>query len=116
MSKGAKRNGLVVVLSAAAAAIVVVLTLTIQRAVAANPDLQGFTFEQARFDESMGDKLPTPQIPKTWKLISVSNGEKANGNNLWFQDTDGTLYIVSGFMSGRKFVVQPRIQKLETKN
>lgn len=63
----------------------------------APPMPDGFTMREIRFDESMGNKLPTPQIPRSWKFIGVSNGEKPNNNNLWFQDSSGTIYMAHGF-------------------
>ena len=47
------------------------------------------TIEGIRFQDAQGTSNP-PSIPKSWKLISVSSGEKSNSNNLWFQDADGT--------------------------
>lgn len=61
------------------------------------PDLAGFQVQQIRFDESRGAKQPTPTIPKSWHLLAVANGEKINGNNLWFADADGSFYVVSVF-------------------
>lgn len=38
-------------------------------------------------------------IPKSWRLVAVSNGDKLNANNLWFEDRDdGSLYLVQVFM------------------
>ncbi|MCE1225065.1 MAG: hypothetical protein LWW87_01125 [Geobacteraceae bacterium] len=58
---------------------------------------------------------PAPSIPKTWKLISVSTGEKSNASNLWFQDTDGSIYLLQGFTAQNKFVIHKNVYKLPTK-
>jgi hypothetical protein len=78
-------------------------------------ELAGFTIKQVRFDESMGTKKPTPQIPKSWRFIAVSNGQGTNSNNVWFQDEDGTIYIVRGFSDGDDFILRQSLQKLEVK-
>ena len=74
----------------------------------------GFTIAEIRFDESMGEKKPTPKLPSTWRFIGVSNGEKANSNNLWFQDKDGSIYVVQGFTTHGEFIVPETIQKLNS--
>lgn len=58
---------------------------------------------------------PAPSIPKTWKLISVSTGEKSNASNLWFQDTDGSIYLLQGFTAQNKFVIHENVYKIPTK-
>ena len=79
---------------------------------AQQPGPAGFTIAEIRFDESTGEKKPTPKLPSTWRFIGVSNGEKANSNNLWFQDKDGSIYVVQGFTTYGKFIVSETIQKL----
>jgi hypothetical protein len=74
--------------------------------------LTGFVIAEIRFDESMGEKKPTPTLPSGWRFIGVSNGEKENSNNLWFQDKDGSIYLVQGFTTHNEFILQPNIQKL----
>ena len=74
--------------------------------------LSGFRTTEVRFDESTGDKLPTPTIPSSWRFIGVSNGEKLNSNNLWFQDKDGNVYLIQGFTSYGRFILKENIQKL----
>jgi len=74
--------------------------------------LEGFISSEIRFDESMGDKRPTPKIPRGWRFIGVSNGEKANSNNLWFQDSSGNIYLLQGFVSYSKFILEERVQKI----
>ena len=56
-----------------------------------------------------------PAIPKSWKLISVSNGEKSNSNNLWFQDSDGSIILMQGFSSQNKFIIHENIYKIPAK-
>jgi len=58
---------------------------------------------------------PAPSIPKTWKLISVSTGEKSNSNNLWFQDTDGSIILLQGFTTQNKFIIHENIYKIPAK-
>ena len=77
-----------------------------------NKSLEGFVIREIRFDESMGDKRPTPKIPKSWRLVGISNGEKGNSNNLWFQDTDGNIYLVQGFVSYGQFILKESIGKI----
>ena len=67
---------------------------------------------EIRFDESMGNKRPTPTIPKGWRFVSVSNGEKRNSNNLWFQDRAGNIYLVRGFNTDDQFILQDNVFKL----
>jgi len=54
-------------------------------------------------------------IPKSWKLISVSNGEKSNSNNLWFQDPNGSIYLLQGFTSQNKFFIHENMYKIPAK-
>jgi len=54
-------------------------------------------------------------IPKSWKLVGVSNGEKSNSNNLWFQDTNGSIYLLQGFTSQNKFFVHENMYKIPAK-
>src|SRR5690349_1328721 len=106
--------GVVCVLGAGGA----ILWLTPQHAsaqAADQPTLQGFSIDEIRFDESVGGKRVAPAIPKDWKFIAVSNGEKMNCNNLWFQDGAGNIYMLQGFTSYGKFIVAPKIQKLAVK-
>jgi len=58
---------------------------------------------------------PTPSIPKSWKLIGVSTGEKSNSNNLWFQDTDGSIILLQGFTSQNKFIIHENLYKIPAK-
>lgn len=56
-----------------------------------------------------------PAIPKSWKLISVSSGEKSNSNNLWFQDTNGTVYLLQGFTVQNKFILHENMYRIPAK-
>ena len=77
--------------------------------------LEEFTaIEGIRFQDAHGTVNP-PSIPKSWKLISVSNGEKSNSNNLWFQDTDGSVYLIQGFTLQNKFIIHEQVYKIPAK-
>ena len=83
-----------------------------RQAVGQNKSLGGFVIREIRFDESMGGTKPTPKIRKSWRLVGVSNGENMKCNNLWVQDTDGNIYLVQGFVSNGKFILQESIGKI----
>ncbi|MGZ3499660.1 MAG: hypothetical protein ACXVAK_19225, partial [Vulcanimicrobiaceae bacterium] len=70
---------------------------------------------EIRFDESVGKPKATPVIPKSWRFVGVSNGERANSNNLWFQDAQGRIYLIQGFTTDGKFIVEPSVQFLNAK-
>jgi hypothetical protein len=72
------------------------------------------TIEGIKFQDAHGTINP-PSIPKSWKLISVSNGEKSNSNNLWFQDADGSVYLLQGFASQNKFIIHEHVYKIPAK-
>jgi len=72
------------------------------------------TIEGIRFKDAHGTNNP-PSIPKSWKLISVSSGEKSNANNLWFQDADGSVYLIQGFTSQNRFVIHEHVYKIPAK-
>jgi hypothetical protein len=55
-----------------------------------------------RFDESLGNQMPTPRLPKDWRFVGVSNGVRTNSNNLWFQDSSGNIYLIQGSNSPTK--------------
>src|ERR1035437_3066852 len=77
--------------------------------------LEEFTSVEAiKFRDAQGTSTPPP-IPKSWKLISVSNGEKSNSNNLWFQDSDGSVYLLQGFTSQNKFFIHENLYKIPAK-
>lgn len=70
--------------------------------------------EGIKFRDAKGTNTPL-SIPKSWKLISVSTGEKSNFSNLWFQDTDGSIYLLQGFMSQNKFFIHENAYKIPAK-
>lgn len=72
------------------------------------------TIEGIKFQDAHGTVNP-PSIPKSWKLISVSGGEKSNANNLWFQDADGSVYLLQGFTSRNKFFIHEHVYKIPAK-
>jgi hypothetical protein len=77
--------------------------------------LEEFTsVEPIKFRDAQGT-YTLPPIPKSWKLISVSNGEKSNSSNLWFQDTDGSVYLLQGFSSQNKFFIHENLYKIPAK-
>lgn len=70
--------------------------------------------ESSRMKEFLGANS-LPAIPKSWKLISVSNGEKSNSSNLWFQAEDGSFYLLQGFTSQNKFMLHEHVYKIPAK-
>lgn len=83
---------------------------------AAIPGLSGLAdVELIKANRSMFSSNKPVTVPKSWKLIGVSNGEKQNNNNLWFQDVDGNIYLLDGTMDGKTFYLSGNIQKLEAK-
>ena len=70
--------------------------------------------EGIKFRDAKGTSAPLA-IPKSWKLISVSNGEKTNFNNLWFQDSNGSIYLLQGFTSQNKFFIHENVYKIPAK-
>jgi hypothetical protein len=79
------------------------------------PVLEEFiSVEAVKFRDVQGTNN-SPAIPKSWKLISVSNGEKSNSNNLWFQDTNGSVYLLQGFTSQNKFILHDSIYRIPAK-
>ena len=69
------------------------------------------TIEPIKFQEAHGTINP-PSIPKSWKLIGVSSGEKSNSNNLWFQDADGSVYLVQGSVLQNRFIIHEQVYKI----
>jgi hypothetical protein len=72
----------------------------------------GFTVNEMRFDETGGDRKLMPSIPRGWRFVAVSNGERENGNNLWFQDQTGNIFLVHGFMTAGVFSIDMPIGEL----
>ncbi|MCP2014391.1 hypothetical protein L1280_001528 [Deinococcus sp. HSC-46F16] len=89
--------------------------LLVYTTVGAQANTNTFRVTDIRYDESMGNKEPLPTFPKGWKLISVSNGEKANTNTLWFQAPDGNIYMLSGFTDRREFIIDRTAYKLNAR-
>lgn len=95
--------------------VLVILMMTgfiVENARAEDPEKGGFKLYEIRFDESTGDKKPTPAIPKSWRFVGVSNGRSANSNNLWFQDQAGNIYLVQGFLNYSQFILDEPIGKI----
>jgi len=79
------------------------------------PVLEEFTaVEAVKFRDAQGTVNPK-SIPKSWKLISVSTGEKSNSSNMWFQDSDGSIYLLQGFTSQNKFFIHEKVYKIPAK-
>jgi len=72
------------------------------------------TLEAIKFRDAKGTSTPL-SIPKSWKLISVSTGEKSNSSNLWFQDADGSIYLLQGFTLHNKFILHENMYKIPAK-
>ena len=70
--------------------------------------------EPVKLRESQGTNNPA-SIPKSWKLISVSEGEKTNSSKLWFQDSDGSIYLLQGFTAQNKFFIHENMFKIPAK-
>ena len=70
--------------------------------------------EPIKFRDIQGANT-SPAIPKSWKLISVSGGEKSNSNNMWFQDSDGSVFLLQGFTSQNKFIIHENVYKIPVK-
>ena len=90
--------------------------LLTRQAVGQGKPLDGFYVKEVRFDETTGGKKPVPKLPKDWRFVGVSNGGKTNCNILWFQDKEGSIYMVRGstdieFRVG-DFVLDPYIGKI----
>jgi hypothetical protein len=72
------------------------------------------TIEGIKVKDAHGTSTST-SIPKSWKLISVSNGEKPNSTNLWFQDADGSVYLLQGYTSQNSFIIHEHVYKIPAK-
>jgi len=72
------------------------------------------SLEAVKFRDVQGTNN-SPAIPKSWKLISVSNGEKSNSSNLWFQDTNGSVYLLQGFTLQNKFILHDSMYRIPAK-
>ena len=83
-----------------------------QLAAAQEGSMKGFLVQEVRFDEIVGGKRPIPRIPRGWRFVGVSNGEKMNVNNLWFRDGSGNIYLIKGFTSSGSFILDEKVQKI----
>ena len=93
--------------------LIVILFLTCSHLVAAQEgSIKSFRVQEIRFDELLGGKKPTPRIPKGWRFVGVSNGEKMNSNNLWFQDGSGNVYVLQGFITSGRFILDENVQRI----
>jgi|ERR1035437_1061018 hypothetical protein len=76
----------------------------------------GFRFIDATFDSRPDAQ---PRIPKTWKFIAVSNSAQLNVNNLWFQDTEGKIYLIqvmfNQFSSFKNMFLKDNIHVINSK-
>jgi hypothetical protein len=79
------------------------------------PALEEFTAVEAIKFRDTQSSANTTSIPKSWKLISVSTGEKSNSSNLWFQDLDGSVYLLQGFTAQNKFFIHENTFKIPAK-
>jgi hypothetical protein len=70
--------------------------------------------EGMKLKDAQGTFTPL-SIPRSWKLISVSSGDRSNSNNLWFQDTDGSVYLLQGFMSQDKLILHENVYRIPVK-
>lgn len=70
--------------------------------------------EAFKFRDARGPNIP-PSVPKSWKLVTVSNGEKTNSSNLWFQDSNGSVYLLQGFISQNKLFIHENAFKIPAK-
>jgi hypothetical protein len=64
---------------------------------------KGYTLKDMQFDTSVEKKKPTPTVPKDLRFVGVSNGSHANSNNLWFQDKNGNIFMMQGFIPTTKY-------------
>ena len=69
-------------------------------------------FYEIRPVHVQSDKV-SPKIPKTWRLVSVANGNTPNSNSLWFQDDDGSIFMISGFHDSTGFILNPNIAEID---
>src|SRR5690348_1585982 len=44
-------------------------------------------------------------IPKDWKLVSAQQGSQPHDTNLFFQDAEGSVFLLSCYTDGNAFVV-----------
>lgn len=56
-----------------------------------------------------------PAIPKSWRMVGVTSGEKQNSSNLWFQADDGSIYLLQVFPSQNRLFFHDQIYKIPAK-
>lgn len=63
------------------------------------------------------DTTRSISIPKSWKLISVTERKDSGkySEHLWFQAPDGTIYVLNTFEKNDKFAVAPEIMTIPAK-
>lgn len=54
----------------------------------------------------------SPAIPKSWRLVAVTGGDLPNSSRLWFQDSDGSVYLLQGGLVQNKLVMQENVYKI----
>jgi hypothetical protein len=74
----------------------------------------GYQIKDIRFGEGANTSKALPQVPRPWKLVSISGGEQES--ELWFRDGDGNLFEMSGFNHGDQFTVYPTIFELHAQH
>jgi len=98
------------------AAVVVVLAISAVAAMKAAPAAKppGFDVDKFKFSDGLGHDGQDASIPSSWKLVSVV---PLNSHVfLWFQDADGSVYVMrSAYDNGRMFVEHATLNKLEAK-
>jgi hypothetical protein len=84
--------------------------------VANQSQMDGFNFQDIRFDQGAGPRPQMPRVSRLWKFVAVSNGERPNSNRLWFQDSSGNIITLSAYTTSGVVFVDPRIQILHAGN
>ncbi|BCS52479.1 hypothetical protein [Geobacter sp. SVR] len=67
--------------------------------------------ETLKLHDLMTAHIP-PSIPRSWKLISVTSGDRANTCNLWFQDVNGSIYLLQGVFTQNKLVINETVHTI----
>ncbi len=70
--------------------------------------------QSVKLQEFLGANAP-PGIPKSWRLVSVSAGEIANSSNLWFQDADGSVYLLPAITASNRLMIHNHVYKIPAK-
>ncbi len=72
------------------------------------------TLEKIKLEDVNGSSKPL-SIPKTWKLVSVSENSKTNYCNLWFQDANGSVYLLQEYTSRNQINIRPYVYTIPAK-